>query len=275
MDFKGATRLFQDPEFDGEPVTVHEPAPDEFVLPPEEQSRENEQPDRVADEDAPPTDSGDDQQPDDPAAGTRDPTAGRARYTIDDVEVRTAIERSQYLDAHGRLVTEDYRVLLKDQIRQTLRREFTSLDDFLRRWTASERKQAIIEALRDQGLPLSVLAQAVPNGEALDAFDLIAHVAFDQPPPDLTNRRRERAEQVRKPNYRGKYGDQAKAVLDALLEKYADHGIGGIEDPQVLELPPFDKLGGKRRIRRGVFGGPEKFSEALTELERQLYKESA
>ena len=271
MDFKGATRLFQDPEFDGEPVTVHEPAPDESVLPPEEQSGENEQPDRVADEDAPPTDSGDDQQPDDAAGGTRDSAAGRVRYTIDDVEVRTAIERSQYLDAHGRLVTEEYRVLLKDQIRQTLRRELTSLDDFLRRWTASERKQAIIEALRDQGLPLAVLAQAVPNGEALDAFDLIAHVAFDQPPLS----RRERAEQVRKRNYFGKYGDQAKAVLDALLEKYADHGIGGIEDPQVLELPPFDKLGGKRRIRRGVFGGPEEFSEALTELERQLYKESA
>lgn len=252
-------------------MTVHEPAPDESVLPPEEQSGDNEQPDRVADEDAPPTDSRDDQQPDDPAGGTRDPAEGRVRYTIDDVEVGTAIERSQYLDVHGRLVTEDYRVLLKDQIRQTRRRQFSSLDDFLRRWTASERKQAIIEALRDQGLPLAVLAQAVPNGEALDAFDLIAHVAFDQPPLS----RRERAEQVRKRNYFGKYGDQARAVMDALLEKYADHGLGGIEDPQVLELPPFDKLGGKRRIRRDVFGGPEKFSEALTELERQLYKESA
>jgi len=164
MDFKGATRLFQDPEFDGEPVTVHEPAPDESVLPPQGQSDEDEHPDGVADTDGSPMDDGDDQQPDDPAGGTRDPAADRVRYTIDDVEVGTAIERSQYLDVHGRLVTKDYRVLLKDQIRQTLRREFTSLDDLLRRSTASERKQAIIEALRDQGLPLAVLAQAVPNG---------------------------------------------------------------------------------------------------------------
>jgi type I restriction enzyme R subunit len=271
MDFKGATRLFQDPEFDGEPVTVHEPAPDESILPPEEQTGENERPEGVADREASPTDDGDDQQPDDPPGGTRDPAAGRARYTIEDVEVRTAIERSQYLDVHGRLVTEDYRVLLRDQIRKTLRHQFSSLDEFLRRWTAAERKQAIIGALRDQGIPLAVLAQSVPNGEELDAFDLIAHVAFDQPPLS----RRERAEQVRKRNYFGQYGDQARAVLDALLDKYANHGIGGIEDPQVLELPPFDELGGKSRIRRRVFGGAEKFSEALTELERQLYKESA
>jgi type I restriction enzyme R subunit len=147
---------------------------------------------------------------------------------------------------------------------------FSSLDDFLRRWTGAERKQAILEALRDQGLPLEVLVQAVPDGDELDAFDLIA-IAFDQPPLS----RRESAEQARKRNYFGKYGDQARAVLEALLEKYADHGIGGIEDPKVLELPPFDQLGGKTRIRRAVFGGSEKFSKALTELEQQLYQDSA
>jgi type I restriction enzyme R subunit len=157
-------------------------------------------------------------------------------------------------------------VLLKEQIRQTLRRQFGSLDAFLRRWTGAARKQAIIDALRDQGLPLEVLTQAVPNGDELDAFDLIAHVAFDQPPLS----RRERAEQVRKRNYFGQYGDQARAVLEALLDKYADHGIAGIEDPEVLQLPPFDRLGGKSHIRRGVFASPDQFSAALTELERQL-----
>jgi type I restriction enzyme R subunit len=178
MDFKGATRLFQDPEFDGEPVTVYEPAPDEPILPPDER-------------------------------------------------VGSAAQAA--------------------------------------------RKQAIIEALQDEGLPLEVLTQAVPNGDELDAFDLIAHVAFDQPPLS----RRERAEQVRKRNYFGQYGDQARAVLEALLDKYADHGIAGIEDPEILQLPPFDRLGGKSHIRRGVFEDPEQFSAALTELERQLYKESA
>ncbi|WP_295879220.1 EcoAI/FtnUII family type I restriction enzme subunit R [uncultured Thiohalocapsa sp.] len=271
MDFKGATRLFQDPEFDGEPVTVHEPAPNESIIPTDEREGADPQPANIADTDAAPADDDDYPQRTDPPGGTRDPEAGRPRYTIDDVEVRTAIERSQYLDAQGRLVTEDYRVLLKDQIRQTLRGQFSSLGDFLRRWTGAERKQAILEALRDQGLPLEVLVQAVPDGDELDAFDLIAHVAFDQPPLS----RRERAEQVRKRNYFGKYGDQARAVLEALLEKYADHGIGGIEDPKVLELPPFDQLGGKTRIRRAVFGGSEKFSKALTELEQQLYQDSA
>jgi hypothetical protein len=71
------------------------------------------------------------------------------------------------------------------------------------------------------------------------------------------------------------YGAEARAVLDALLDKYADHGIADIEDPEVLELPPFDRLGNKTRIRRGIFGGAEKFSAALTELERQLYQETA
>ena len=271
MDFKGATRLFQDPEFDGEPVTVHEPDPDESILPPDEQGDTTEQAAEVADQDIHRAPLDDYPQRDDPPPGTRDPATERTRYTIDDVAVRTAIERSQYLDLHGRLVTEDYRVLLKDQIREALRRQFQSLDDFLRRWTGAERKQAIIEALRDQGLPLEVLTQAVPNGEDLDAFDLIAHVAFDQPPLS----RKERVERVRKRNYFGRYGAQARAVLEALLDKYADHGIGGIEDPQVLELPPFDRFGGKGRIRRGVFDGPEHFSAALTELERQLYKQPA
>jgi type I restriction enzyme R subunit len=100
---------------------------------------------------------------------------------------------------------------------------------------------------------------------------LIAHIAFDQPP--LT--RKERANNVRKRNYFGKYGDQARTVLEALLDKYAEHGITDLEDPQVLELPPFTHIGSKTQIRRGIFGGPEKYSAALTELEQQIYQEPA
>ena len=182
--------------------------------------------------------------------------------------VSIAIERSQYLDANGKLVAENYRVPLKEEIRQSLRREFSSLDDFLRRWTEAERKQAIIDELREQGIPLEVLREAVPEGDVIDAFDLIAHIAFDQPPLS----RKERANNVRKRNYFGQYGEEARAVLEALLDKYADHGITDIEDPKILELPPFTKIGGKTQIRRGIFGGNDRYSQALTELERAIYE---
>lgn len=178
-----------------------------------------------------------------------------------------AVERSQYLDADGKLITEDYRVLLKDEIRKALQAEFGSLTDFLRRWNESERKQALLEELASHGVPLAVLQQAVSNGGELDAFDLVAHVAFDQKP--LT--RRERANNVKKRNVFGKYGEQARAVLEALLEKFADHGVQDIEDAKVLELPPFDQFGSKTQIRRGIFGGVEQYTQAVHELEQALY----
>lgn len=273
MDFKNATRLFQDPEFDGEPITVYEPKPNEPIVPPGDRITDAAEIQEggmfdgqgIADEDAT-TQSGPDGQPENP-----EPPPARLRYTIEDVEVRTAIERGQYLDANGRLVTEYYRTPLKNKLRRSLRHEFASLDDFLRRWNGSERKQAIIDQLAEIGVPLAVLREAVPGGDDLDAFDLVAHIAFDQPPLS----RKERADKVRKRNYFGKYGEDARAVLDALLDKYADHGITEIEDPKVLELPPFSRLGSKTQIRRRVFGGPDKFTEALTELEHQLYRDTA
>jgi type I restriction enzyme R subunit len=127
----------------------------------------------------------------------------------------------------------------------------------------------VIEELEDQGIPIEVLTQAIPNSSEFDVFDLVAHVAFDQKP--LT--RRERTNNVRKRNIFAKYGDQARAVLEALLEKYADHGIGDIEDPKVLELPPLDHYGTKTQIRRGIFGSAEQYSQAITELEQALYEE--
>ena len=186
---------------------------------------------------------------------------------IDDVDVRVAVERAQYLDADGKLITADYRVLLKDDIRKALQAEFGSMTDFLRRWNSAARKQAVLEELAGHGLPLAVLQQAVTNGEELDAFDLVAHVAFDQKP--LT--RRERANDVKKRDVFGKYGDQARAVLEALLDKFADHGVQDIEDSNVLELPPFDQFGSKTQIRRGIFGSVEQYALAVHELEQALY----
>ena len=266
MDFKGATRLFADPDFDGEPVVIYEPKDDEPVVPPDV-------PPRTGEPDSPPYGPEPSGGDDDFAGGDSGGGSGgegRIKYFIDDVNVRVAVERSQYLDADGRLITEDYRVLLKDDIKRVLQAEFGSLTDFLRRWNSAERKQAVLEELADHGIPLEVLQQAVPNGAELDVFDLVAHVAFDQKP--LT--RRERANNVKKRDVFGKYGDQARAVLEALLDKFADHGVQDIEDTKVLELPPFDQFGSKTQIRRGIFGGVEQFTQAVQALEKALYEEN-
>jgi len=265
MDFKGATRLFADPDFDGEPVVIYEPKPDKPVVPEE-----------ITEvlgigEPAPPpyipsSTGEDDTQP----GGNTGGGEGRTKYVIDDVNVRVAVERSQYLDADGKLITEDYRVLLKDDIKIALRAEFGTMTDFLRRWNSTERKQAVLAELARHGVPLEILQQAVANGSELDVFDLVAHVAFDQKP--LT--RRERANNVKKRDVFGKYGEQARAVLEALLDKFANHGVQNIEDDKVLELPPFDQFGSKTQIRRGIFGSVEQYTQAVHELEQALYEQN-
>lgn len=257
MDFKGATRLFADPDFDGEPVVIYEPEPDEPVVPPEII-----EPPEAGETNPPPYGPG--------TLGDGDPSGGgegRIKYIVGDVNVCIAVERSQYLDADGKLITEDYRVLLKDDIRKSLQATFGTLTDFLRRWNSTERKQVVLDELAEQGVPLEILQQTVANGSELDAFDLVAHVAFDQKP--LT--RRERANQVKKRDVFGKYGEQARAVMEALLDKFADHGVQDIEDAKVLELPPFDQFGSKTQIRRGIFGSVEQYTQAVLALEHALY----
>lgn len=264
MDFKGATRLFADPDFDGDPVVIYEPKPDEPVVPPEDTNPPGLDELGPSPIDPGPMDDFNIPPGVDTGGGGGD---GRVKYVIEDVNVRIAVERSQYLDADGKLITEDYRVLLKDDIRRALQAEFGSLTDFLRRWNSAERKQAVLEELAEHGVPLNILRQAVPNGDELDAFDLVAHVAFDQKP--LT--RRERANNVMTRDVFGKYGAQARAVLEVLLEKFADHGVQDIEDAKVLELPPFDQFGSKTQIRRGIFGSLDQYTNAVHELEQALY----
>ena len=265
MDFKGATRLFADPDFDGEPVVIYEPKPDDPVVPPDDTSSPG-----IGEPDPPPYGPDGDTGGDKTGGDTGGGGEGRTKYVIDDVNVRVAVERSQYLDADGKLITEDYRVLLKDDIKKTLQAEFGTMTDFLRRWNIAERKQAVLEELADHGVPLDILQQAVANGSELDVFDLVAHVAFDQKP--LT--RRERANNVKKRDVFGKYGDQARAVLEALLDKFADHGVQDIEDAKVLELPTFDQFGSKTQIRRGIFGSVEQYTQAVHELELALYDQN-
>ncbi len=254
MDFKRATALFADPAFDGEPVQIYEPNAKDSVVPPD---------------DAPKTDS---IHEDSPAYGeppnplsAGEPTTGRPiRYYVDDVEVTIATERVQYLDANGKLITES----LKDYTRKTVRKTYASLNDFLNAWNGAERKQAIIEALAGQGVFLEELAEQV--GRDYDAFDLVCHVAFDQPP--LT--RRERADRVQKRHVFAKYGEKARAVLQALLQKYADSGIRSVESLDILKVDPLTTFGTPVEIIH-LFGGKKNYLAAVQELETELYSKAA
>jgi type I restriction enzyme R subunit len=252
MDFKRATALFADPAFDGDPVQIYEPKDGDTVVPPDE---------------APP---GDDVLPPEselvdgplPLDGTSGPPP--TKYHVNNVEVRVATERVQYLDEHGKLITES----LKDYSRKALRKAYASLDEFLTSWNDAERKQAILEELAAKGVFLDELADQV--GRDYDAFDLVCHVAFDAPP--LT--RKERADKVKKRNVFAKYGEQARAVLDALLQKYADSGIASVESLEILKVDPLTAHGTPVEIIK-LFGGKPAYLAALRELETALYQEAA
>jgi len=163
-----------------------------------------------------------------------------------------------------RLTTES----LKDFTKKALKKRFVRLDAFLKRWKSAERKQAIIEELENEGLSLDPLADEV--GKDLDPFDIICHVAFDQ--PALT--RRERADNVRKRNVFAKYGAQARAVLEALLQKYQDQGVLDLSDPRILQIPPLDTMGTAVQLIK-EFGTRADFIFAVNELQSALYQKEA
>jgi type I restriction enzyme R subunit len=252
MDFKKATELFADPAFDGDPAQVVEPGPEASPVPPEEPVDEP-----IPGEDDPP--------PEEPPLPPDEPGEKRIKYVLGgEVSVYVVAERVQYYGPDGKLITES----LKDYTRKAVRKEFASLDDFLRRWSDTEKKQALIEELEAQGVLLEALAEEVSKkqGKTFDPFDLICHVAFDR--PALT--RKERAEHVKKKDVFAKYGEQARAVLSALLDKYADAGIESIEDIKILTLDPFTRLGTAPELV-GAFGGKPKYLQAVQELESLLY----
>jgi type I restriction enzyme, R subunit len=157
---------------------------------------------------------------------------------------------------------------LRDFTKKALRKRFASLNDFLRRWSDADRKQAIVDELAEEGLLLDPLAEVV--GKNFDPFDLICHVAFGRPP--LT--RRERAERVKKRDVFAKYGPQARAVLDALLAKYQDEGVLNLDDPRILQIPPFDSMGTPFQLIK-QFGTRADFEHAVHELQAALYQEVA
>ncbi len=256
IDFRKATNHFADPDFDGDPVQIYEPGPDDPIVPPDTPPAEDDEP-------IPPTPGEDETVVVDPNidwSGHDDHTPYRKTY-VDGVAVTVVAERVEYLDAYGKLVTES----LRDFTKQTIRNRFGSLDGFLSQWNGETRKQAIVDQLADEGVLLAALAEDV--GKDLDPFDLICHVAFDQPP--LT--RRERAEHVRKRDVFTKYGPQARAVLEALLQKYQDEGVTNLDDPRILQIRPFDAMGTPMELIRR-FGTRRDFERAVAELQSALYQ---
>jgi len=180
------------------------------------------------------------------------------------VDVSILNERVQYLDASGKLITES----LKDYTKKGILKKFRSLDDFLSKWNSAEKKKSIIEELESNGIILENLMEEVKKD--LDVFDLICHIAGDM--PALT--RRERVEQVKKRNYFTKYSEKAQAVINALLDKYADEGIENIEELSILRVDPLNKFGTLYEIMN-TFGGKEAYILALKELEQELYRVAA
>ena len=240
MDFKGATEHFKDPDFDGDPVVIYEPDPDDDPVPPDPE------PDPDGDDD------------DDDSSG------GRKKHPVSSVPVKILAKTVEYRGEDGKMVTESY----SDYSRKGIRKEYASLDDFINKWKTTKKKEAIVNELEEYGIELHKLAEEV--GKDYGDFDLICHIAYDAPP--LT--RRERADNVKKRDYFTKYGDQARAVLEALLEKYADEGVLTIESPKVLKLTPFDQMGTPVEIINDVFGGKANYETALQELERELFDQS-
>jgi type I restriction enzyme R subunit len=256
IDFRGATAHFADPDFDGDPVQIYEPGEGDPITPPDiaPPSRDGT---------IPPT-PGEDETVVDQLGLPLPPGGPIRKIYVDGVGARILAERVEYLDENGKLVTES----LRDFTKTALRKRFASLDDFLKRWKSAERKQAIVEELEVEGLALDAIADEL--GKNLDPFDLICHVAFDKKP--LT--RRERAENVKKRDVFTKYGPQARAVLDALLEKYRDEGVLNLDDANVLKVTPFTAMGSVLQLIN-AFGGKEGFEKAVHEMQDALYQETA
>ena len=164
----------------------------------------------------------------------------------------------------GKLINES----LTDYSRSRIRGRYANLDGFLRAWSDADKKQALVEELENQGVFFEEVAEilAKKHPGAFDPFDLVCHVAFDQPP--LT--RRERAEKVKKRHVFAKYGEQARRVIEILLDKYADEGLAAVEDITVLAAPPFDSIGAPLELVQ-AFGGRDGYLGAVRDLESALY----
>lgn len=252
MDFKKATELFADPNFDGEPAQIYQPGSEDPIVPPEEDDQNIN------------WDEAEELKPDVTFNPDMQLREKRVKYYVNNVSVDIIAERVQYYDKDGKLVTES----LKDYTKKTVQGKYRTLDEFLKTWSAAAKKQTIIQELEEQGLILESLREEIKNGDQYGVFDLICHIVYGQPP--LT--RKERAENVRKRNYFTKYGAQAKKVLEALLDKYSSDGMANLESAKILSLKPISDIGTPVEIINDYFGGKEQYEAAIQELEAELFK---
>lgn len=234
LDFRNATAKFKDPAFDGDPE--------------------------------PPRGKGGHGGGHGGGGGGNTPPepGGHEKYIIDGQNIHIAHEIVSVLGEDGKTMkTESVQTFARNQIR----RRFESLDKFVQTWSEAERKQAILDELKEYAILIDAVREKNEALKDADIFDIICHVAFDQPP--LT--RKERANNVKKRNYFGKYEGKAREVLEALLDKYAENGILDFERANILEIPPFNLIGKPTKIIK-LFGGPAGFEQAIKELEEQIYK---
>lgn len=268
MDFRNASRLFADPDFDGKPEVVidlegndpvDEPVPDPEL--PIDEGDENPNPGDDGGNGGISEEGGKYGPGDIPPFGEGEGEDKPRKYYVGDITVKVLSERVQYVDKDGKLITES----LIDYTKKNILQQYSRLDDFLRTWTTAEKKQAIIEELQDDGVLLDAVREELGKTE-LDDFDLICHIAYDKAP--LT--KKERAENVKKRHYLYKYSDTAQKVIEALLDKYANDGIKDIEDTKVLELKEFAQIGSPLKIVK-AFGGKEAYQKAVQELENEIY----
>jgi type I restriction enzyme R subunit len=260
MDFRNVTALFADKDFDGDPVRVKEASQEDDISGTDEETDENPVTDPITggEVDFPEPEP---EKPDVTIDGDPTPPERRRKVTVNGVEVTVIKERVQYMGDDGKIITES----LRDYTRKNVRNTYASLDSFLNSWKQADRKRAIIDELEQQGVIFAALNEEI--GSAFDPFDLICHVAFEQKP--LT--RKERAEQVRKRDYFTKYGDLARQVISALLDKYSDEGELDLENPEIIRLDPLSKLGSPVEIIR-AFGGKPAYDAAIHSLTEELYQ---
>lgn len=262
LDFRNATDLFADPDFDGEPIRV-KPVTEETDL--SDVIEEEENPDNISID----NETGEEiifeepevRTPPIEGEGDGETPEPREKVYVKDVDVTVLVTRELYFDKDGKPIT----VSLKDHTKEIITGKYKSLNDFLNAWEATERKTVIITELAKQGILVDELLNAV-NRE-VDLFDIICHVAYDQPP--LT--RKERAENVKKRNYFTKYGEQCKLILEKLLEKYADEGVDNLESMEILKVKPLTDYGSAIEII-SQFGNKAQYLFAVKELEQEIYR---
>lgn len=251
MDFRNASRLFSDPDFDGDPVSIKNVNPEDDT--PDDSDgntivlgvTENEEKYKFDSQILKPIET----------------EERKGKLHVNGVEVSIYNEIVSYYDKDGKLVTES----LKDFSKKSILNEYASLDDFLHKWNSTDRKQAILDELEQQGVLIDELRKDIGIDDIGD-FDLILHIAYDKKP--LT--RYERVNNVIKKGYLYKYSEMAQNILKDLLEKYSDNNELELTDTKILELKPFNEYGSPMDIV-DVFGGKDKYISVVEELENELY----